>query len=293
MTVGPLTHKRADRRRRTRASVTTPPKEWRVKYDGICAKCGTPLLRGTVAVWDRPSKSIRCVECPTGDVPEADPVPIDAGVGGHSARVRHERLIAKREAELKERWGERVGGWITRLTDEPQSIRAWGKGADGEEHLASVLAALDGVEVLHDRRVPGKSWNIDHVVIGPAGIFVVDAKNYRGTVRIRRRGSFFNPDDRLYVGRRDCTKDADGLNWQIEVVDAALRSAGVQPLPLVTGVLCFIGGEWPLIRPSNAYRDVRLESPRSLRTLLTRDAVLDRDTIQRLARSLASALPSK
>ena len=32
--------------------------------------------------------------------------------------------------------------------------------------------------ILHDRRVPGSPANIDHLVIGPTGVFVVDAKNF-------------------------------------------------------------------------------------------------------------------
>jgi hypothetical protein len=37
--------------------------------------------------------------------------------------------------------------------------------------------------------------------------------------------------------------------WQIEGVTAALPAAGVDPLPSVTPVLCFVDGEWPLLFP--------------------------------------------
>ena len=60
------------------------------------------------------------------------------------------------------------------------------KGAEGESRTAAALSALgsDWV-VLHDHRWPGRSFaNIDHVVIGPAGIFVVDSKNWTGDVRV-------------------------------------------------------------------------------------------------------------
>jgi hypothetical protein len=62
------------------------------------------------------------------------------------------------------------------VTSEPQSTRAWAIGAWGEEKLAEVLAGLDGLQVLHDRRVPGTRGNIDHIVIAPAGVFVVDPR---------------------------------------------------------------------------------------------------------------------
>jgi hypothetical protein len=241
---------------------------------------------------------MRCIECPA-DVPSPDKTAppatqsIDPGVGGRSARERHELLVARREADLKSRWGERVGGWITKLGDEPQTTRAWAKGAVGEERLATILAELEGVRVLHDRRVPGKPWNIDHVVISLAGVFVVDAKNYGGEVRIKRRGSFFNPEDRLYVGRRDCTKAADGMNWQVDVVETVFRTAGVVPIPLVTPVLCFIGADWPLFGAASRFNDVRLESERSIKKLVTGSASLGEADVDRLHRLLAAALLPK
>jgi hypothetical protein len=266
---------------------------WIVKRDGPCSICGSTLLAGAEAVWVRGINKMRCLDCAASADTAVEPVPIEAGVAGRSARGRHERLLAKREADLKAKWGERAGGWITRLTDEPQSTRAWAKGAAGEEKLASILAGLAGLRLLHDRRVPGKSWNIDHVVIAAAGLFVVDAKNYRGQVRVRRKGSFFNPVDRLYVGGRDCTKAAEGMMWQIEVLDAALKAAGVAPLPLITPVLCFIGADWPLFGAASTFDGVRLESERSIKKLVGASGPIGEDQLNRLHRILATALPPK
>lgn len=61
---------------------------------------------------------------------------------------------------------------------------------------------MDGIRVLHDRRVPGTRGNIDHLVVAPAGIFVVDAKRYDGLIRVRDVGGLFKTNERLYVGRR-------------------------------------------------------------------------------------------
>ncbi len=75
-------------------------------------------------------------------------------------------------------------------------------------------------------------------------------------------------------------------------VENALRGAGVEPLPPITPVLCFIDADWPLISPPDVFRGVRLEGPRSLRRRLAGDA-LDDAAIARLARVLAAALPPK
>jgi Nuclease-related domain len=271
--------------------VTAP---WRVKYDGVCSRCGISLPAGTVAVYERATRTIHCVECPPagddGELP--DPAP-DPGIAGGSALREYERRKAGREARVRDRFGNRLGGVVLALTSEPQSTRAWAIGAKGEEKLAMALEGIDGLHVLHDRGVRGTRGNIDHILIAPAGVFVIDAKNYEGLIQIRDRGTFFRSDDRLYVGRRDCSTLADGLGWQVEAVMTALHEGGVDPLPPVTPVLCFVDGDWPLLRPPSSFQGVRLEGPRSIRTLLTASRVLDASAIARLTAVLAAGLPPK
>jgi hypothetical protein len=265
---------------------------WRVKYDGTCAQCGVTLVRGTPAVWDRASRTIRCIEC-SADPPSAEPA-IEAGIAGHSARAEYERRAAKRDAAITERWGTGFKAKVVRaLTDEPQSTRAWAIGAAGEENLAAELAKVPGLRVLNDRRVPGTRGNIDHIVIAPAGVFVVDAKNHRGMVEIRNRGWLLRPDYRLTVGRRDCSAMADNMGWQVEAVQATLRSASIHPLPSVKPVLCFVKAEWPLFGAPDEFHGVRLEGPRSIKRLLTSSTILDGVAAERIVSVLSSALPPK
>ena len=61
--------------------------------------------------------------------------------------------------------------------------RDWARGAAGERAASRDLAQLpDDYLILNDVhpgfRGPSARWNWDHVLIGPKGIFVVDAKNY-------------------------------------------------------------------------------------------------------------------
>ena len=190
-------------------------------------------------------------------------------------------------------FGRRLGGVILAVTDEPQSTRAWARGSQGEQDLADVLAHVDGVRLLHDRRVPGTRGNIDHLIIAAAGVFVVDAKRYDGTIRIRDVGGFFRTDKRLFVGRRDCSKLADNMGWQVEVVQRVLGSHGVDPMPPITPVVCFVKGEWPLLSPPSSFRGVRLEGTRSIQRLIAAPQVQDAVTIDQLTRVLAAALPAK
>ena len=270
-----------------------PSAPWRVKFDGLCAWCRTPLLRGMPAVWDRASGTIHCIKCPTGpDVSET--LPIDEGVGGASSWREYERRTAKRDAAIDEKWGSgRLGRFVRAVTTEPQSTRAWAIGAWGEQALAAELMTVPGLRSLHDRRVPRTRGNIDHIVIAPAGIFVVDAKSYKGIIRIQDRGWFLRHDYRLTVGGRDRSKLAYDMAWQVEAVRTVLADAGQDPMPLITAVLCFVSGAWPILRRPEEFGGVRLESERSIKHLVTRSDELDSSEINRLMAILASALPSK
>ena len=168
---------------------------------------------------------------------------------------------------------------------------AWAKGAVGEQRLAKALDGVPDVVMLHDRKVRGTRGNIDHLVVGPAGLFVVDAKRYKGSLQIRDKGGLFRTDNRLYVGGRDCSRLADNMGWQVKAVESVLASVEVA-MP-VTPVLCFIGVDWPLLFRPDSFRGVRLEGPKSLRKLITATPALDADEIDKLARILATGLPAK
>src|SRR5205807_2064796 len=124
--------------------------------------------------------------------------------------------------------------------------------------------------------------------------FVVDAKHYQGLIRIRDRGGLFRSDERLYVGSRDCSELAENMSWQVTAVRNALNSGAVvqQAVP-VEPVLCFVDGEWPLFRPPESYKGVRLEGKRSIKKLVSREHMLDTPQIEQISRTLALAFPRK
>jgi hypothetical protein len=233
---------------------------------------------------------VRCIACP-GQAGTAQTTLLDLGTAGGSAQREYDRRSVKREERVKARFGRRFGGLVLAVVDEPQSTRAWAKGARGEQKLAEAIAGLPDVVALHDRCVPGTRGNIDHLVIAPAGLFVIDAKHYDGRLRIRDKGGLFRTDDRLYVGGRDCSALADNMAWQVTAVEALLASVEVT-MP-VTPVLCFIDVEWPLLFAPDSFRGVRLEDPKSLRKLITATSALGSAAIDKLARILASGFPAK
>lgn len=61
--------------------------------------------------------------------------------------------------------------------------KIWGSGAKGEEKTAKQLKQLKGrYHVFHYVVLPRTKGDIDHIVIGPNGIFVIETKNNKGTI---------------------------------------------------------------------------------------------------------------
>lgn len=293
-----------------------------------CVICGTALPEGTKAQWDSAARTVTCLGCAEdaaarplleaaehpeksadatagdggsvqGDVADAGTDPpaaaaatIDTGVAGLSARKEHDRRRAKREAQLEEKWGTgRLGRIAKALSDDPQSTKAWAQGAAGEERVAKVLAdrLSERAVLLHDRKVPGTKGNIDHLVIAATGVWIVDAKQYRGKVERRDVGGWFRSDLRLYVGGRDRTKLVDGLQWQHDAVVAALDGAEVP----VQSALSFVDAEWPLLFAKPLHlRDVWISWPKKLAELIDKPGPLDDAAIETVARLLAERLPA-
>ncbi|OLT16276.1 hypothetical protein BJF80_06705 [Serinicoccus sp. CUA-874] len=145
-------------------------------------------------------------------------------MAGSSARREHERRVAQREERVRSRH-PRLGGLLLAISEEPQSTKAWATGAVGEERLGRRLDATAGplVRVLHDRGIPRSRANLDHLVVCSSGVFVVDAKRYRGRPHHVVEGGFFTPRvDKLLVGRRDCTRLVDAGLKQADLVRRAL-----------------------------------------------------------------------
>ena len=106
-----------------------------------------------------------------------------------------------------------------------------------------------GEEVLHDRKIPRSSANIDHVAVTTEGVWVLDAKRYKGKVETRGGGLFSTRPPELYVGGRNQTKLVAGVQRQVATVRSLLSplaaELGAGP-PEVRGALVFINAEFGL-----------------------------------------------
>jgi hypothetical protein len=269
-------------------------KRMRLRYAGTCRLCGNALPAATEAVYERSSKTVRCVDCESV-APATDGAPSSAAQGGEtagaagaSARREYERRRDNREQRIRAAH-PKLGGLILALSDDPQSTRAWERGAVGEERMALRLADLpDTFRMLHDRRIRGTRANIDHIVVGPSGVWVIDAKRYvdkRPALRVD--GGMLRPRvESLRIGGRDGTKLVHGVQSQVERVATSLGDAASP----VHGVLCFLDADWPLIGGSFIVDGIHVLWPRLLLKRVTEAQASDVD-VDGIHTRIASAFP--
>ena len=181
-------------------------------------------------------------------------------VAGESARD-----LAKRQREKAER--------LMRSAD------LYERGAEGEAATARALAALPAEQwtVFHDVHWPGRKFaNVDHVVVGPAGIFVIDSKNWSGRVDVR-----------------DSVLRQNGYQRETTVASAAEAAIAVSLVmpglaqQLAVPVLCFVR-EDPIYGWA---RDVMVCSTSNIAAMLmSRPEVLDEQTRARVCLGLDMSL---
>jgi hypothetical protein len=118
-------------------------------------------------------------------------------------------------------------GWRLRFRPSADA-RAWRRGATGERRTARLFAPLErhGWAVLHDLAIPGSAANIDHLVIGPGGVLVIDSKQYRGRLRLDRHGM-------VWHGRQLLVSALRRVLWAADQADEVLGVAEVQVAAVV------------------------------------------------------------
>ena len=186
-----------------------------LRYDGACVSCATAIPAKTRAWWDRSTKQVTCVECcpeqaagapilehavagasaetkaqATAPRPLPPPPPIIAGTAGSSAAKQFERRTTREQRDSS-----------ASPSTPSRSTAAWAKGADrrrlGTDSTSARTCRTSSGTCCTTARFPkNKRGNIDHLVIAPSGVWIIDGKNYTGKVERRhsrwplhRRGS--------------------------------------------------------------------------------------------------------
>ncbi len=188
-------------------------------------------------------------------------------------------LVRDLEAELRRAYA-RQSGFAAAAFSEPRTALA--------------LRPLEdrGWRVLHDRRWPGSTRaNVDHVVIGPPGVMVVDTKHWAGPIEIR--------NGRLCACEDDRHESVDDLQRLVAAVEELLLDLGTapdgQPVGLsavhVVPVLAFTSFTSARRADARVGR-VRLTAVRQLPALLAaQPTVLSAVEVTRVGDYLAEQMP--
>jgi hypothetical protein len=120
-----------------------------------------------------------------------------------------------------------VAGWGLRFQPSPEAV-AWRRGAAGERRTARLIGPLErqGWVILHDLALPGSRADIDHLVIGPGGVFVIDSKQYRGRLQLDSSG-------RLWHGPYPLDHTVQAVSWEADQAAQILPDPGVAVIPIV------------------------------------------------------------
>jgi hypothetical protein len=72
-----------------------------------------------------------------------------------------------------------------RIEQLERRAKNWDGGAAGEELTAeSIEKRCPKAIALHDRRMPDSRANIDHIVVVPSGVWVIDSKRMKGRIKV-------------------------------------------------------------------------------------------------------------
>jgi hypothetical protein len=126
--------------------------------------------------------------------PEAHASPESQAEAHGEDLAAHRPGVMAREQALALKNAAPVRTFLARALGVHTDERAWRVGADGEELVAAQLQRLAKKDprwrFLHAIPVGDKGSDIDHLVVGPGGVFTLNAKHHRGG-RVWVRGDMF------------------------------------------------------------------------------------------------------
>lgn len=258
-----------------------------LRYTGRCRLCGTTLPAGTDAIYERVRRTVRCVECaPVTTTLPAGVAPVEKPTPRQLKDADLLRLRAPASSVIAELLRVQASAPVRTGTQRffgrsPLSVesRPWYLGALGELEVGRLLDLLGpGWFTMHAVPVGTAGSDVDHIVIGPGGVFTINSKFHEG-------GDVWVASRRLLVNgqRTDHLRNAE---FEARRVAKLLAQAVGKPVD-VTPVIAIVAGRRLIIR-ERPERVVVLAALRLPRWMQSRAAVLSADEVADLSR-VASA----
>lgn len=117
------------------------------------------------------------------------------------------------------------------------SGKSWNKGINGEFIVAEYLNQLpEDYFVFNDVKFPGSYGNLDHVVVGPTGIYVIETKNYNGYFLVKDTEWFYKNGNRVKKAKGQPGKQVmtNSLSLKKFLVDNGVNMDGIWVNSIVT-----------------------------------------------------------
>lgn len=186
---------------------------------------------------------------------------------------------AQREAEASRRHAAVLAA---AAAEQARRARRFSRGGAAETRTAAQLRVLSayGYHALHDRRWPGTtSANIDHVVVGPSGVFVVDTKSWTGDLHVAA--------DRLWRAQQPADDEVAQVVAQADAVREVVANVGL-PATLVRPVIALDGRTFDRLVVAGAWVVDSVALPRAI---LRHSRALTETQVEALLAALVAGLP--
>ena len=165
--------------------------------------------------------------------------------------------------------------WLRRPVLGRQSDR------DLPSHLERELRGMGAV--LHDMRLPATTHTIDHLVVAPSGIWLIDTVHITGRISRRDVGSRQIPERRLLLNGADQTDLVDTLG----VLRAARDAISNMEFDVeVHTALCLIDATWPMSARPFQVRHHWVTWPRALTDKIRSSGLVPIRTAHDIAQSI-------
>ncbi|NND74231.1 MAG: NERD domain-containing protein [Ilumatobacter sp.] len=270
-----------------------------LRQHDTCAACYGGVARATRAWWDTSRGHVVCTRCRPLDFQPVDAAPIDAAVevpADHDAVsasvaasiARHPASHAAARAAGDHADDDAVGAEPT-----PLHIAAWDQRATDERNLARYLDEITAgrAVVLHDRMVPAVRATIDHVVVAPSGIWVIDTNRFGGRIGYRSSDLVHPSAADLQVGPRREAKLVKAMADLCDAIRMTVEPAGDVAASSIRPAVCFSHGSWPGPAHIETIHDVVIAPPAALGAAILQDGWLGPDAINTIATLLTADLP--
>jgi Nuclease-related domain len=143
--------------------------------------------------------------------------------------------------------------------------------------------------------LPGTASHIDHIVVAPSGVWILDTKTWRGKIEYKST-SVLGTEKRLFVGGKDRTSAVEAI---FNLVIPVAQIISDRSIPIMSA-LVFIDGEWsdaatPRIITGRPYQHltVWISWPKAIWKKINEPGPLTASVVQRIGGQLEANLPPR